>query len=78
MACKVLSTVRDDLCVDLRVTLEKTEDDGLPSCTTSTLAPDAMRAEVRFINFDFTIIERRLAFAFFSNALTDFAKDRDD
>jgi hypothetical protein len=37
-----------------------------------------MRAEVRFINFYFTVLEWRLAFAFFGDALTDFAKDRDD
>jgi hypothetical protein len=37
-----------------------------------------MRAEVRFVNFDFTVFERRLALAFFRDAASDFAKDRDD
>jgi hypothetical protein len=36
-----------------------------------------MQAEVGFINFDFAILERRLAFTFFGDALTDFAKNRD-
>jgi len=35
-------------------------------------------AEVGLINFDFAVLEGRLALALFSDTLTDFAKDRDD
>jgi hypothetical protein len=36
------------------------------------------RAEVRLVNFDFAVPERRLALAFFGDATTDFAEDRND
>jgi hypothetical protein len=71
------STVRDDLCIDPLVTLEKTEDDGLPARTATALATHAMRAEVRFINFNFAIVEWRLTLAFFCDASSDFAEDHD-
>jgi hypothetical protein len=44
----------------------------------TALASHAVRAEVRFINFDFAVLEGRLALAFFGDAPADFAKDRDD
>ena len=37
-----------------------------------------MRAEVALINFDFAILERRLALALFGDAPPEFAKDHDD
>jgi hypothetical protein len=42
------------------------------------LAAHAMRAKVRLLNFNLAIIERRPAHEFFSNASSDFGKDRDD
>lgn len=73
-----LFAVRDGLGIDTIVTFEKTEDDSLTAGPSATLTSDAMRAEVRLINFDLAIIERRLALAFFRDALPDFAKDHDD
>ena len=74
-----LLAVRNDLRLDLTVALQQSEDDSLTTrCSATTLAAHACRAEVRFINFDFTVFERRLALTFFGDAAADFAKDRDD
>jgi hypothetical protein len=37
-----------------------------------------VRAEIGFIDLDLAVLEGRLARAFFGDAVTDFAKDRDD
>ena len=63
--------------VDLAVALQQAKDDGLMPCTATALTAHAMRAEVRLVNFHLAALEWRLAFTFFGDALTDFAKDRD-
>ncbi len=58
------------------VALEQPEHDGLTRRSTTALAAHAMRAEVRLIHFDIAALEGRLTFTFVSDALADFAKDR--
>ena len=53
-----LFAVRHDLRVDLALSLEEAEDDGLAPGTATALAAHAMRAEVRFIHFNFTVFKR--------------------
>src|SRR5205085_12104433 len=69
---------RHDLRVDLALALEQAEDDGLATRPTTALAAHASSAEVTFIYFDLAGRERRLAFAFFGDALSDFEKDHSD
>jgi len=73
-----LFTVRHDLGIDTAVTFEDAEDDGLAAGSSASLATDTARAEVRLVNFDFAGRERRGALTFFSDALSDFEKDRRD
>src|SRR5688500_1664449 len=73
-----LFTVRYDLRLDLAISLQETEDDGLAGCATPALATNTSSTEVRFVNFDFARRERRTTLAILSHALTDFEKDRVD
>ncbi len=73
-----LFAVRHDLGVNLIVTLQESEDDGLTTSSATTFTAHPARTEVRFINFDFAILERRLAFALFADAAAYLAEDRDD
>lgn len=67
-----------DLGIDLAISLQETEDDGLAGCATPALATNPSSAEVRFINFDFARRERRAALAILSHTLTDFQIARVD
>src|ERR1700749_63538 len=73
-----LFTVRDNLGINAAVTFEDAEDYCLATSSAASLATNTASAEVRLINFDFAVGERRGALAFFSDALTDFEKDRGD
>ena len=57
-----LFAVGHDLCIDAAIAFVDAEDDGFASCSTSALASDTARAEVRFIQFDIAR-ERRLSLA---------------
>lgn len=70
--------VRHDLGIDLAVTLQQSEDDGLARRPAPTLATNTSSAEVRFIDFNFSGREWRTTLAIFGHALTDFEKDRVD
>jgi hypothetical protein len=59
--------IRHDLGVDASVTLEDAEDNRLATGSTASLAKDATRAEVGFINFDFATRKGQSALALFSN-----------
>ena len=65
-----LFAVRDDLSIDPAVALLNAEDDGLASCSASTLATHTTRAEVRFVQLDITG-ERRLSLAMLSDGLAN-------
>src|ERR1017187_250865 len=54
LAERLSPAVGDDLSIDIAVALEDAEHDGLASRATTTLAPDATRAEVTLIDFDFS------------------------
>lgn len=73
-----LLAVSHDLGVDLAVTLQETEDDGLARCATATLAAPATSTEVRLIDSDLARRERRLALAFFGEAAAAFEKDHSE
>jgi len=73
-----LFAVRYNLGVDAAVALEDTKDDGFTRRSTPALAAHATSAEVRLINFDFTLREGRSALALLGNALPDFEKDHGD
>ena len=53
-----LFAVRHNLCVDLAVTLQETEDDGLTRGPAPPLAANPSGTEVRLIDFDFAGRER--------------------
>ena len=73
-----LFAVRHDLGVDLAVTLQEPEDDGLAARPASALAAHAPSTEVGFIHLDLPCGERRLALALFGDAPSDFEKDHGD
>ena len=69
-------TVRHDLRVDRAIALEDAEDDCFARCAAPSFASDTTRAEVAFVHFDFAAREGRGALGFFTDALSDFKKDR--
>ena len=73
-----LFTVRDDLGINAAVTFEDAEDNGLATGSSASLTTDTARAEITLVNFDLAVGERRGALTLFSNALSDFEKDRGD
>ncbi len=50
--------VRHDLRIDLAITLEESEDDGLSTRSATAFATHATSAEIRLINFNFAGGER--------------------
>lgn len=62
-----LGAIRDDLGVDVVATFEHAEDSCLAPGTATAFTPDALGAEVGFVNFDNTF-ERRLRLADISHA----------
>ncbi len=73
-----LFAVRYDLWIDLTVTLEETEDDGLATGSATALAAHSTSAEVRLIDFNFASGEGSITRAFFDETCSDFEKDRGD
>ncbi len=71
-----LFTVWHDLGIDLVSPLQQAEDDGLARGSTTTFTAHATRAEVRFVNLNLAVSERRLTFALFTDATTYLAEDR--
>ena len=69
--------IRDDLGIDLAITFEQTEDDGLGSGASPALAANTPRPEVRFIRFEIAL-QGRNPRAFFGQALTQTEEDRVD
>ena len=65
-----LSAVRDDFCVDAAVAFENAEDGRFAKGPATSLALDAVGAEVGFIHLDLAG-EWRLGLAIFSNTFTD-------
>lgn len=63
--------VGNNLRVDMAVAFEDAEDDRLPPGPTTALAANPFRAEVRFVDFDFST-KGRLLFAPLGNAASDF------
>ena len=54
LAQRLSATIRDDLGVDTAVALEDAKNDGLARSAATAFAPDAARAEVALIDFDFS------------------------
>ncbi len=69
-------TVRYDLGIDLVITLEQAEDNGFTTGSATTLASHPASTEVRLVNFNLAVSERRLTFALFTDATTYLAEDR--
>lgn len=71
-----LFAVRHNLSIDLAISLEPPEEDGLSRDSAPALTAHTTRSEVRFIDFDLARREWRATFVILRHELTDVEKDR--
>ncbi len=71
-----LFAVRDDLRIDLAITLQDTKNNRLATRSATALTTHTTSTKVRLANFYFTDRERRRTFAIFGNAAAELEKDQ--